>query len=127
MGTLAKIIKAVIKATLLNKTARYATIGAFIKSAKYLFRPATISKIRSLFSGRYNVFASLINGIIELALLRSAKRAGFSGAGALSVLAAILLAMMRGRQTGAAAGSSSKRQENRVIDLDEYTIIDDRH
>lgn len=125
MGMLSKLIKAVIRATLLNKTARYAILGTLTKSAQYLFRPATISKIRSLFSGRTNVLASLINGIIELALLRSAKRAGFSGAGVLSALAAILLAVMRGRQAKTAPGS--KQQENRVIDLDEYTVLDDRN
>lgn len=125
MGMLARIIKAVIKATLLNKTAMYAILAMFTKSAKILFRPDTISRIRLLFTGKSNFLASLINGIIELALLRSAKKAGLSGAGALSALAAILLALMRSRHAGTATGG--KRQDNRVIDLDEYTVIDDRH
>jgi hypothetical protein len=97
MGILTKLLKAVIGATLLNKTARYAFIGALIKSVKYVFRPATITNVRSL----------------------------FSGAEVLSVLAAILLAMMKGR--GVSTATSSKNPEDRIIDLDEYTVLDDRH
>ncbi|MCK9566015.1 MAG: hypothetical protein M0Q43_08200 [Methanothrix sp.] len=72
-----------------------------------------------------NLLTSLFKGAAELALLRFAKRSGFSGPAALSALAALLLAMMRGREDS--PGASSKRQKDKIIDIDEYTIVDDRH
>lgn len=138
MGMLAKLIKAVVSAVLLNKAARNAFIIAITKSAKFAFRPSTISKVTSFFSGlaraatgggRSNLFGSLLKGLAELMLLRFAKKGGLAGAGALSALAAILLAMMRGRErrpTGSTAPGSEK-QKGQIIDLDEYTILEDRH
>jgi hypothetical protein len=122
---LRKLLKAAIGATLLNKTARYAFIGALIKSVQFVFRPATLTKIGSFFSRRPNFLGSLFKGIVELALLRSAQKAGFSGAGALSALAAIMLAMMKRRDKNPGTGSS--RQNGQIIDLDDYTILDDRN
>ncbi len=133
MGMLAKLIKAVVSAVLLNKAARNAFIIAITKSAKFAFRPSTISKVTSFFSGlaraatgggRSNLFGSLLKGLAELMLLRFAKKGGLLGAGALSALAAVLLAMMRGREKSNA--SQKKDLNNRIIDLDEYTVIDDR-
>jgi hypothetical protein len=99
MGMLARLIKAVIGAALLNKAVRNAFIVALMKSVSWILRPSTISRI-----------------------IRYAKRSGFSGPAVLSALAAILLAMMKGKEES--PGTSSKKQ---IIDLDEYTIEDDRH
>jgi len=99
---LARLIKAVIGAALLNKAVRNAILVALIKSVNWILRPSTISRIMAF-----------------------AKRSGVSGPAALSALAAILLAMMKGREES--PGASSKRQKDQVIDLDEYTILDDRH
>jgi hypothetical protein len=116
MGMLVKLIKAVIGAALLNKAVRNAFIVALIKSMSWILRPATISRIMAFFTS-----------IAELALLRSAKRSGFSVPAALSALAAILLAMMKGREGRESPDASRKRQKDQIIDLDEYTILDDRH
>jgi hypothetical protein len=134
MGMLAKLIKTVISAVLLNKAVRSAFIVTIIKSAKWILRPSTISRIMAFFSrlaksapgiSKSNLLTSLFKGAAELALLRFAKRSGFSGPAALSALAALLLAMMRGREDS--PGASSKRQKDKIIDIDEYTIVDDRH
>jgi hypothetical protein len=131
MGMLAKLIKAIIGAALLNKSVRNVFIVALIKSMNWILRPSTVSKIMSFFtkrvssapgSSRSNLLASLFKGIAELALLRYAKRSGFSGSAALSALAALLLATMKGRDEN--SGTSSKRQKDQIIDIDEYTVVD---
>ena len=99
---LVRLIKAVISAALLNKTIRNAFIVALMKAVSWILRPSTISRI-----------------------IQYAKRSGISGQAALSALAAILLSMVRRREDS--SGASSKRQTDRIIDLDEYTIVDDRH
>jgi len=134
MGILAKLIKTVISAVLLNKVVRGAIIVTLVKSVKWTLRPSTRSRIMAFFanliksvpgSSRPNFLTGLFKGIVELALLWFAKRSGFSGPAALSALAAILLAMMRGREES--PGASSKRQKDQIIDIDEYTVVDDRH
>ncbi|MHB8120294.1 MAG: hypothetical protein ACYDHX_16500 [Methanothrix sp.] len=134
MGILARLIKAVIGAVLLNKAVRNAFIVTLIKSVKWTLRPSTRSRIMAFFtnqvkstpgSSRYNFLTSLFKGAAELALLRFAKRSGIFGPAALSALAALLLATMRGREEN--SGTSCKRQKDQVIDIDEYTILDDRH
>lgn len=138
MGMLAKLIKAVVSAVLLNKAARNAFIIAFTKSAKFAFRPSTISNVTSFFSrlsraatggGRSSLFGSLLKGLAELMLLRVIKKGGLLGAGALSALAAIFLAMMRGRdrRPAGSTAASGEKQKGQIIDLDEYTILEDRH
>jgi hypothetical protein len=113
MGMLARLIKTVIGAALLNKTVRNAFIASLIKSMNWIMQPSTISRI-----------TAFLKGIAELALLRYARRSGVSGQAALSALAAILLAMMRRREES--QGTSGKKQKDQIIDLDEYTIVDDR-
>jgi len=102
MGMLARLIKAVIGAALLNKAVRDGFIVVLIKSVNWILRPSTVSRIMAF-----------------------AKRSGVSGPAALSALAAILLAMMKGREES--PGTSRKKQKGQIIDLDEYTVVDDRH
>lgn len=134
MGILVRLIKAVIGAALLNKAVRNAFLASLVKSVNWIFRPKTISRIMAFFtnlvktapgSSGTNFLASLFKVAAELALLRFAKRSGFSGPAALSALAALLLATVRGREEN--SGTNSKRQKDQVIDIDEYTILDDRH
>ena len=133
MGILVRLIKAVIGAALLNKAVRNAFMASLIKSVNWILRPSTISKITAFFanlvkstpgSSKTNFLTSLFKVAAELALLRFAKRSGFSGPAALSALAALLLATMKGSEEN--SGTSSKRQKDQVIDIDEYTIEDDR-
>jgi hypothetical protein len=131
MGMLAKLIKAIIGAALLNKSVRNAFMVAMIKSMSWILRPSTVSRITAFFtkrpssapgSSRSNFLASLFKGIAELALLGYAKRSGFSGSAALSTLAALLLATMRGREVN--SGKSNKGQKDQIIDIDEYIVVD---
>jgi len=130
---LARLIKAIIGAALLNKAVRNAFIATLMKSVNWIMQPSTISRIMAFFaqlvkttpgSSKSNLLRSLFKGAAELMLLQFSKRSGFSGTAALSTLAAILLAMMRGGEESQSA--SSKKKHDQVIDLDEYTILDDR-
>ena len=84
---LARLIKAAIGAALLNKAVRNVFIVALIKSANWVLRPSTISRIMAFFTNllksvpgsKPNFLMSVFKGIAELALLRYAKRSGFSG------------------------------------------------
>jgi hypothetical protein len=134
MGILAKLIKTVISAVLLNKAVRGALIVTLVKLAKWTLQPSTRSRIMALFanliksvpgSSRSNFLTSVFKGIAELALLWFAKRSGFSGPAALSALAAILLAMMKGSEES--PGTSSNKQKDQIIDIDEYTVVDEWH
>jgi hypothetical protein len=110
MGILGKLIKAAISALLLNKAMRSAFLAALIKSVKWILQPSR----RSLFKGA-----------VELLLMQFAKKGGFLGKAALSALVALLLNMFRER--GEKAGTSSRRQTGRIIDHDNYTILDEGH
>jgi hypothetical protein len=101
MGMLIKLLKAVFSAALLNKAIRSVFIASLIKSVNWIMQPSTLSRIMAY-----------------------AKRSGISGSAVFSALAAILMALIMGR-----AGSpdiSSKKQKSQIIDIDEYTIVDDK-
>jgi hypothetical protein len=134
MGMLARLIKTVIGAALLNKALRNAFIASLIGSVNWVLRPSTTSRITAFFSSlakstpgsiRSGFLKSLFKGVAELVLLRFAKRSGFSGLAVLSAIAALLLAMMKGREES--PGISRNKKKDQIIDLDEYTILDDRH
>jgi hypothetical protein len=134
MAMLARLIKAVIGAALINKTFRKTSIAALAKSVNWLLRPSTISRVTAFFSkqaksapgsNRSNILAILFKGAAELILLRFAKRGGLLGPAALSALVALLLGTLRER--GENSGASSKRQKDQIIDHDDFTILDDRH
>ena len=135
MATMARLIRAVLRLVLLNKAARYALIALMLKIGKSIIKPSTISRIRSFStglggkmatSGRSGLFSSLLRGAAELLLLIFAKRGGFTSAGFLSALAAVLLSMSR-EQEEQGRYEAGKRESDPVIDLDDYTIVEDNH
>lgn len=131
MKMIMKLLKAAIGAALLSRSARNALFGAIARAIAFLQRPGTgASASTQLFrlnraAGRRGIsIGSLFRGALELAALRIMRRAGLSGSGIIPAIAAIFLAMMRGRSS---APSRSKGAEgDRVIEIDEYTVIDDR-
>jgi hypothetical protein len=134
MVMLARLIKTVLSAARLNKAVRSAFIVGLIRSVSWIFRPSTLSRIKVFITNlvkstpgsiRPNILSSLFKGAAELLLLRFAKRGGVSGAAALSALAALLLGMMRGQEDS--SGPRRKKQKDQIIDLDEYTVVDERH
>jgi len=135
MATMARLIRAGLRLILLNKAARYALIAVLLKFGKSIIRPSTISKIRSFStglgrkmaaSGRSGLSSSLLRGAAELLLLIFAKKGGFTSAGFLSALAAVLLSMSR-EQEEQSRSDVGKAKNDPVIDLDDYTIVEDNH
>ena len=135
MATMARLIRAVLRLVLLNKTARYALMAVMLKIGKSIIKPSTISRIRSfsiglgrrtVASGRSGIFSSLLRGAAELLLLIFAKKGGLTSAGFLSALAAVLLSMSR-EQEEQGRYEAGKRESDPVIDLDDYTIVEDNH
>jgi len=135
MVILAKLIRTVLKFVLLNKTVRYALIAALLRFGRYAIRPSTISRIKSFASGlgraaagsgRSGLLSRLLLGAAELLVLMFAKKGGFTSAGFLSsALAAMLLSMSRKQEHSQANGGKGEKEQ--VIDLDDYTILEDNH
>lgn len=138
MGMLTKLIKTAISMVLLNKAMRSAFLGALKKSINWTLQPSRITQIMAFFSriirsatasagskGGSSLLSILFKGAAELLLLRFAKKGGFLGTAALSALAAILLNMFKER--GEDTGTNSSRQDGRIIDHDDYTILDEGH
>lgn len=134
MGMLTKLIKTVIGAALLNKALRNAFLVALIKSVNWVLQPSTRSGIMAFFSklaksapgsNGSNLLSIIFKGAAELLLLRFAKRSGLLGTAAFSALAALLLSTLR--KSDENLGTSSKRQKDRIIVHDDYTILDDSH
>jgi hypothetical protein len=138
MGMLTKLIKTAISAVLLNKAMRSAFLAAMKKSVNWALQPSRITQIRAFFSrlirsatvsaggkGGSSLLSILFKGAAELLLLRFAKKRGFLGTAALSALAAILLNIFKER--GENTGTNSRRQNGRIIDHDDYTILDEGH
>ena len=135
MATMARLIRAVLRLVLLNKTARYALIAVLLKFGRSIIKPSTISRIRSFSvalggkmaaNGRSGLFSSLLRGAAEMLLLIFAKKGGFTKAGFLSALAAVLLSMSREHEK-LGRSEAGKRENDPVIDLDDYTIVEDDH
>ena len=135
MPTMTGLIRAALKQLLLNKTARYALIAVLLKFGRSIIRPSTISRIGSFAmglggktaaSGRSGLFSRLLRGAAQLLFLVFAKKGGLNSAGLLSALAAALLYMSR-EQEERGRPEAGKREEDRVIDLDDYTIAEDDH
>ncbi|MDD2755176.1 MAG: hypothetical protein PHS80_06560 [Methanothrix sp.] len=131
---LTKLIKTAISAVLLNKAMRSAFLAGLIKSLKWTLQPSTRSGIMAFFAKLANSVSRSVPGkgssnllsiLLELLLLRFAKRSGFLGPAALSALAALLLGTLRGKVDN--SGKNSRRQKDQIIDHDDYTILDDRH
>ncbi len=130
---ISKVIKAAIGALLADKAARSAILATIVRYIGYIFRPGEASKAASSISGlgrRAAVHASsgllskLIHAAAELLILRFFARKGGLAAAVLSALAAILLASRRGGKDG--SSSAKESESRRIIDLDDYTVLDDR-
>lgn len=132
MAILAKMIRAVVRSVLLNKAARYALIAALLRFGRYVIQPSSLSRIKSFVSGlgrtaagsgRSGLLSSLLRPAAELLLLIFARKGGFTSAGLLSALAALILSM--NREQGQAKGGTEQKEQ--AIDLDDYTILEDNH
>lgn len=101
-------MSAAVGAALLNKELRDAFLSSLTKSTKG--------------SGRSNHSQALIEGALAFLLLRSAKMRGswIAQPAAISAIAALLVSFMNSKSEK----SEPFDQKDRVIDIDDYTIVD---
>jgi len=131
MGTLIGLVKAAIGAALLNKTVRSAFLTGVTKSTNYILQPSTSSRIIAFVSGlmkpnsggRPGLLMTLFKGALGIVLLRLTRRSRILELAAFSGLGAILLDVLKAGKSS--QNGDKKRQTDQVIDIDEYTVIED--
>jgi len=132
MGTLTGLLKAAISAALLNKAVRGALLAGLTRSMNWVMQPSTSSRIIAFVSSlikptsgsRPSLLQTLIKGAFGLVLLRLTASSRILKLAAFSGLGALLLDMLK-----ASVGSQNankKRQKDRIIDIDEYTVIEEK-
>ena len=131
MGTLIRLMKAAIGAALLNETVRSAFLTGVTKSMNYILQPSTSSRIIAFVSGlmkpksggRPSLLMTLFKGALGIVLLRLTRGSRILELAAFSGLGAILLDILKAG--GSRQNDNKKRQTDQVIDIDEYTVIED--
>lgn len=142
MAVLLKLIKSAVSAALASRKARSALLAGLSGVASWIARPSTQARagrfFRSLFKsgkagGSAGLSKNLFKGAAELLLLKYAKRVGLSSSGALalSALAALLYAAMKGErgETGEHKdrGQGGNGPADQVIDVDDFTVVDEKY
>jgi hypothetical protein len=131
MGTLIGLMKAAIGAVLLNRTVRNAFLSGATRSLNYILQPSTSSRIIAFISGlikfasgsQPNLLQTLLKGAFGLVLLKLTRRSRILELAAFSGLGAFLLDILRAN--GGRQNENKKRQTDRIIDIDEYIVIED--
>jgi hypothetical protein len=133
MVILRKLIKIAISTALLNKVVRGAFTNALMKSAKWALQPSMRSSISAFFTNHVKAKSgtslwphyvqTLLKAGLALALLRFTKKSWIIESAGISTIGALLLSLMRSKddQTPGKSG-----QRDQIIDLNEYTIIDEK-
>ena len=134
MGTLTRFVKLAISAALANKAVRGALAGGLARSMRWFVKPSTRAKAESYVSGaskaspgaRSRPIATLLEAAIGLMLWRYKKIRWVAELLAFSGLGALLLDML-GKKKGNPGDQSSRKssQGGRVIDVDEYDVIEE--
>ncbi len=131
MGTLIRLMKAAIGAALLNETVRSAFLTGVTKSMNYILQPSTSSKIIAFISGSMkprsgsspSLLQTLFKGALGIVLLKLTRRSRILELAAFSGLGALLLEMLK--TNGGRQNANKKRQTDQIIDVDEYTVIEE--
>ena len=133
MVMLKKIMKAAIWTVLLNGVVRGAFKTVLTKSLNLILQPSMRSNISAFAinlmkakpggSQRDHYLQTLLKATLGLALLRFTKKSWIIESVGISIIGALLLALMRlkeGYKTPSKYG-----QKDQIIDTDEFTIIDE--
>ncbi|MDQ1313720.1 MAG: hypothetical protein QG605_2259 [Euryarchaeota archaeon] len=134
MGTLTRLIKLAMSAALANKVIRGTLASGLARSMRWFTKPSTRAKAVSFVSGaskanpgaRSSPLPTLFEAIIGLLLWRYKKIRWIAELLAFSGLGALLLDMLGKKQGGPGdQGSGRSDQRGRVIDVDEYDVIEE--
>jgi len=134
MGTLTRLLKVAISAALTNKVIRGTLASGLAKSMRWFTKPSTRTKAESFVSGaskanpgtRSSPLPTLFEAMIGLLLWRYKKIRWIVELLAFSGMGALLLDML-GKKHGDPGNQDSGRssQRGRVIDVDEYDVIEE--
>jgi hypothetical protein len=142
MAKLAGLIKTIIGAAVFRKAIKGAFTVALAKSLSWITRPETLSMLgkhaadllKSKPSGSSpGILPSILKGLLAFALLKTMKKSGIAEPALLSTIAALLLAMIKPKDAaqwsaaGAADSSGTYGRKDRVIDVDDYTVVEEKY
>lgn len=134
MGTLTRLVKVAISAALANKAIKGALASGLARSMRWFMKPSTRAKAQSYVSSaskanpgaRSSPLATLFEAVIGLMLWRYKKVRWIVELLAFSGLGAFLLDMLRNKGDNFGdQGSRKSSQRGRVIDVDEYDVIEE--
>ena len=142
MAKLTGLIKTIIGAAVFRKAIKGAFAIALAKSLGWITRPETLSmlgkhaasllKSKSAGSSSPGILPSILKGLLAFALLKTMKKSWIAEPALLSTIAALLLAMLKprdaaqGSATGAAGASGNFGRRDRVIDVNDYTVVEEK-
>ncbi|RQW78928.1 MAG: hypothetical protein EHM14_10450 [Methanothrix sp.] len=138
MAKLTGLIKTVIGAAIFRKAIKGAFTIALAKSLNWITRPETLSMLGKHASNLLKskpagagpgILQTMLKGLLAFALLKTMKKSWIAEPALLSTIAALLLAIMKPKDaaqesTAGASGSSGRR--DRVIDIDDYTVVEEK-
>jgi hypothetical protein len=134
MVMLIKLLKAAIWTALLNGVVRGAFRNVLIKSLNWALQPSMRSAIGAFLTNllkakpgsnyllRYG--QTLLKAVFALALLRFTKKSWIIESVGISTIGALLVALMRLNQGNKTP--SKHGQKDQIIDIDEFTIVDEK-
>ena len=142
MAKLTGLIKTIIGAAVFRKAIKGVFTIALAKSLGWITRPETLSmlgkhaasllKSKSAGSSSPGILPSILKGLLAFALLKTMKKSWIAEPALLSTIAALLLAMLKPRDaaqassTGAADASGNFGRRDRVIDVNDYTVVEEK-
>ena len=131
---LKKLMKAAIWTVLLNGVVRGALRTVLMKSLNWILQPSMRSAINAFvtnlmkakpgISQRDHYLQTLLKAAFAFVLLRFTKKSWIIESVGISTIGALLLALMRVKE-----GYKTPRkndQKDQIIDIDEYTIVDEK-
>ncbi len=142
MAKLSGLIKTIIGAAVFRKAIKGAFTIALAKSLGWITRPETLSmlgkhaagllKSKSAGSSSPGILPSILKGLLAFALLKTMKKSWIAEPALISTIAALLLAMLKprdaaqGSATGASGASGNFGRRDRVIDVNDYTVVEEK-
>ena len=131
---LKKLMKAAIWTVLLNGVVRGALRTVLMKSLNWILQPSMRSAINAFvtnllkakpgISQRDHYLQTLLKAAFAFVLLRFTKKSWIIESVGISTIGALLLALMRLRE--GYKTTSKNGQKDQIIDIDEYTIVDEK-
>jgi len=138
MVKLTGLLKTIIGAAIFRKAIKGAFTIALAKSLSWISRPETISMLgkhaaallKSKPAGNSpGILQTILKGLLAFTLLKTMKKSRIAEPAVISTIAALLLAMMKpkeARQKSAAGAPGSGGCRDRVIDVDDYTVVEEK-